>query len=579
MVGPADFVNIHEHTEYSLLDGKTKIPDLVKRAKELGQCAAGCTDHGNTYGLIEFYDECKKGGIKPILGTEFYFLEKEVGEDEKKVRPNSHITVIAMNAEGVRSINILTTRAASRFFYKPYITMKDFREVNTGLIVTSGCFASLISQAILNDNNDKALELIRTFKEIFGDRFYIEVQDSGVPGQPKITKQLREWSRTLNIPRFVSNDSHYARPDDAFAHSIMLAINTGTTMSEKPIYEGGRRFAFSKNEYYMKSAEELSKEGWEDGEILCSRAIADRCDVMIEKKMKLPVYPKLPAGVSSMDFLKSLCRTAWKDKKISSRGTQRYLDRINKEFADIESGGIADYFLIVQDYMAWARSEGIPVGPGRGSAAGSLVGYLLGITEIDPLKYGLYWERFWNAGRAKGGLPDIDCDFSQDKRGLLLKYIKGAFGEKRVLPIITFNRMTSKLVLKDVGRTLGISPEDMNEVTRFVPHKVDSLEDAIERSPELKELAENKYKMVFEVSKDLQETVRNTGTHASAIVVLSSDIDSGDIPASYDSKSKSLIAGYDMYTLDNLKYMKMDCLGLKTLDTTDIASDLIVGRS
>lgn len=574
------FCNIHQHSQYSLLDGKSKIPDMVARAKELGQTSLGLCDHGSQFGLIEFYKECTKNNIKPILGNEFYLVEDHEArnEDGKRLREYSHLTVIAMNNAGLLTLNKLTTRSAQNFFYKPRISFKDLEELNEGLIVTSGCFASLISQAVLADQDEKAASLVKRFIGIFGDRFYIEVQNGGVPGQEKVTRKLRALAKKFSLKVMVSNDSHYVNKSDAFAHSIMLAINTNTKMSDKPTYEGGKRFAFSTDEYYMKGYDELLAEGWTKEELLTTREIADRTSVIIKPEMRLPVYPRLPKGATSMEYLRQVVKSGWQRKGIDLREGFDYEARLEKEFKDIESGGIADYFLIVGDYCRWARSSGIGIGDGRGSAAGSLVSYLTDITTIDPLRYGLYWERFWNAGRAKGSLPDIDSDFSQDRRQEVLAYIKKNFGEDRVVPIVSFNKMAPRLVLKDVGRALGVKSEEMNEITSQVPAKTNTIEQAIEKSPTLKEYSEKKYKKVFEVAKQLQNTARNTGVHPSALVLLDKPTEEGSLPMAYDAKTKKLITGYDMYSVEWLGLMKLDVLGLKNLDILSIATEQIKER-
>jgi DNA polymerase-3 subunit alpha len=533
------FANLHNHSEYSLLDGKSKVKDMVKRAKEMGQESLGMMDHGNCFGHVEFHDECTKQGIKPILGCEFYFVVSHLDENCKKTKQKYtyHLSIMAMNNAGLTTMNRLNWIAAKNYYYKPRISMQDLRENNEGLIMLSGCYASLISTLALNDQDGEAVEAIKDFKEIFGDRFYMEVQDSGVPGQDKIKEKCRKWAKRFDIPCMVSNDSHYVNPEDSFAHSVLLAINTGCKMSDKPMYEGGRRFAFSANEYYMKDRQALLDEGWTGKEISTTVDIADRCHVTIDKSPKLPVYPYLPAGTTSIKHLRDLCKKGWTEKRIDSQPYGDYEARLRHELGEIDECNLADYFLIVAHYIRWAKEKGIPVGPGRGSAAGSLTSYLLGITTIDPLRYGLYWERFWNKGRAGVGMPDIDSDFGQNDRQKVLGYIKKTFGADRVLPVISFGRMMVKGVLKDVGRTLSIPIAKMNVITAGVPHKATTLEEALADSLDLRE-SKKKFVKLFAVAEQLQNTVRHTSIHPSAVVILDKPVQEGSIPLTWDTRSK-----------------------------------------
>ncbi len=543
---------------------------MVERAKELGQTALGIMDHGTCSGHVEFYRACLEADIKPILGIEPYLVESF----EDKTRSPSHIGIVAMNEKGLENINKLTAIAAENFYFKPRISLDSLEKHNEGLIVFSGCYASLISQAALNDEDDKAKRLIGWFKDLLGDRFYIEIQDSGVPGQPKITRKLRRWAKKFDLPAIVTVDSHYVLDSDAFAHSVLLAINTNAKMTQKPTYEGGKRFAFSTDEYYMKNSDKLLDEGWSKEEIETSQKIADRCDVTIDRSIKIPTYPFLPKGVSSIDYLKELCRQGWTSKRVGEKKGYNYNERVIKELRDIEECNIADYFLIVQNYIRWAKSNGIEVGDGRGSAAGSMVGYLLDITTIDPLKYSLYWERFWNKGRANVGLPDIDSDFSQSNRQDILKYIQKTFSKEKVLPVLSFGKMVVRGVLKDVGRAFGVPADEMNRITANVSSKTKTIEEALDESVDLR-IWEKKYKKVFSIAKQLQNTERHTSIHPSALIVLDRKVERGLIPLSWDTKSKKKITGYDFHSLEYMGMLKLDVLGLKNLDILSITRDLV----
>jgi DNA polymerase-3 subunit alpha len=576
-----NFCNIHNHSEYSALDGKSKCRDMVEKACELGQSSLGIMDHGNCHGHVEFYNECTKAGIKPLLGCEFYMVEHLIDpETGKKTRKAPHITVLAMNNVGLTNMYKLTALAAKQFHYFPRIELNQLCDHNEGLIVTSGCFASIISKALLEDEDAKALSIIKRLREVFGDRFYLEVQDSGVPGQPKITEKLRKIGKQLGIPRIVSNDSHYVNKEDAFPHSVMLAIQTGCRMSQKPIYEGGKRFAFSQDEYYMKSGKELSAEGWTKDEIDNTSAIADRCNVTMVGGLKLPKYPFLPEDTTSIEYLKHLCREGWRRKNVGWKTHGDYNERAKKELADIEKYNLADYFLIVQHYVNWSRDNGIVVGPGRGSAAGSLISYLLGITTVDPLQYGLYWERFWNAGRGGGTMPDIDTDFSRSGRGKIIKYMKKTFGQDRVLPVVTFGRLGARAVLKDVGRALSVPINTMNELTKAVPPtpKI-TLGEALSESVQLRKW-QTQYPKLFAVSERLEGCVRHTGIHASAVVILDKPYQEGPIPTQWvgAGQKKQVVTAFDGDTMNDIGYLKCDILGLGTLDVLDKCRDIVRSR-
>jgi DNA polymerase-3 subunit alpha len=573
----ACFCNLHNHSFYSLLDGKSTIAAMVERAKEMGQDALGIMDHGNCYGHVEFYDACHKVGIKPILGCEFYMGYTLKKEKDKNVRINSHMSVIAMNNAGLKSLNRLTARAASQFYFNPRITVDDLIEHQEGLIIFSGCFASLISQHALNDEDDKAIALIKKFKEVFGDRFYIEVQDSGVPGQPKMTKKLRYWSKKMDVKRLVTNDSHYVNKEDAYYHEVLLAINTNSKMSDKPLYEGGKRFAFSTDEYYMKDDKILEDEGWHKEEIRTTQEVAARCDVTIDKEIKIPHYPFCPGKLSSLDHLKEMLRDAWYSKDFGAKKNSfEYNSRVQRELKDIEGCDLADYFLITQHYIKWARDGGIETGDGRGSAAGSLISYMLGITNIDPMPYKLYWERFWNAGRIGVGLPDIDADFSQDSRGKVIDFIEHTFGKDRVLPVVSFGKMKIKGVLKDIGRTLGIPHSQVNTITSTIPAKTESFADAY-LCADLDKWRK-KYRTLFKIAEHLVDIPRHTSIHPSAYIILDRNVEEGLIPMTWDSKGKKMITGYDYHSLDKMNLLKADILGLKNLDILSITRGLVEGR-
>lgn len=626
-----EMAHLHLHSTYSELDAISKIPDIVKRAKEYGHKSIALTDHGTIAGVPEFYNECKKQGIKPILASEFYMMADAAKAKEEKNRKNHHLILLAMDNEGWTNIKKLTTKANEKFYYAPRIDYGDLREYSNGIICLTACLKGIVPYNIMEENFDEAYKHAQILKDIFGDRFYMELQDGGLDVQITVNDVMRRMAERLQVPVVGCQDAHYVDRDDVEGHEGIWAIRTRNTFDD-PIGYGPRedlegkkyRPYYSTREYWLKDGhhmlnEELTTENGEQrlstltqAELEESAKIADRIgDVEIEKKMHLPKYAFIPdlsqAGcavdkcstshyhpgdvevgetvdLSSFNYLCELVAKGY--ERVYERSwldrTNEHRERLSAELGDIKDAGLSDYFLIVWDVVSWTRAMGIPVGPGRGSAAGSMVSFCLGITEVDPLKYGLIWERFYNAGR-KGSLADIDIDVGKKYRDVVLEYIKMRFGENRVAQIVTFNTLGTKAALKDTAKILGKKDgmpfEDANVMTRFIPLKHNQpvpIKDAVEQSDKMAEYAE-KFPRLFRVAQKLEGCPKSRGTHAAGVVISDEDFSEG-FPLRWNTKEKKLMTEWDMEVLDSLGYLKLDILGLKTMDVLKQIEDRVNGE-
>lgn len=625
------------HSNLSILDAISKIPDIVKRLKEYSHSSALLSDHGTIAGVPDFYFECKKVGIKPILGSEFYFIpdhEKHKQDIKDKVaapgKRNYHLILMAQNAEGWKNIKILNTKANEKFYYDPRIDYKDLEQHSNGIIAMTACLKGIVPYNLSEDKFDEAAIHAKKMKDIFGDRFYLETQDGGLDIQIKINKAMRALGQQLDIKIVGAQDAHYIDRNDVEAHEAIWAIRTQDTL-DKPVGDpktGGRMY-YSTREYWLKDAEHMlyeplgtQKDGIYKGEkrpstvtreeLELTLEIADRIEnVEIDTSMKLPAYEYIPdirsAGCASaeskcgehahadnraMSYLIELVRAGYEinyGKKFFDAPVE-HKARLEKELKDIEAASLADYFLIVWDIISWTRKENIPVGPGRGSACGSMVAYCLQITEVEPLKYGLIWERFYNVGRI-GSLADIDLDFSRNKRDKVIDYIKLRFGEKRVAQMVTFNGLKPKAALKDVNKLLGsegMSFDEANIMTKYVHHKAKTLDQAINGSkdkdgnldggvPASEELQkyEKDNPKLFRLAKALEGSPKSRGKHAAGVIISKDDFDQGTISLCWDTKKKQLITEFDGVTVEKLGLLKLDALGLKVLDVLfDVQNDV-----
>jgi DNA polymerase-3 subunit alpha len=566
------FVHLHTHSHYSLLDGFSKIDDLIKRASELGFPALALTDHGTLSGAIEFYKKAKKAGIKPIIGCEVYLAPRTRFDKTARIDSKSyHLTLLAKDEKGYKNLIKLVTKGwLEGFYYKPRIDKEILREYSEGIICLSGCPASEISKALLSQNYDLAKKLAFEYLDIFGQgNFYIEIDyHPKIEDSKKLKNLLIKLSEETKIPLVVTYDSHYPHPEDAPVHDVFLAIQTGKDIDEEERLTM-RQDDFSLADYgTIFSLHKDIPEG-----IKNTLEIAEKCNLEIELgKLKLPKYP-LPEGENEIGYLRKLA-----EKGISKRNLnfEEIKDRFDYELKIIEKTGFAGYFLIVQDIVNFAKENNLMVGPGRGSVGGSLIAYLLGITEINPLRYGLLFERFLNPERYE--FPDIDIDFSDIKRDLVFDYVKKKFGQDRFAQIITFGKMASRAAVRDAGRALGFSFSFVDRLARLIPANL-SLEEAEELNDVKKILKENKdYQKIINAAKRLEGTIRHASVHACGTVIAPGPI-LDYLPLQFaPGEEKVIISQYDMYSIQEIGLLKMDFLGLRTLSIIETSKNLILQR-
>ncbi|MFZ5997853.1 MAG: DNA polymerase III subunit alpha [Nitrospirota bacterium] len=562
----ADFVPLHLHTEYSLLDGAIKIDELIDQAVAFKLPAVAITDHGSLFGAVEFYKKATKKGIKPIIGCEVY-VAPQSRFDRAKTNLDSnlseeaafHLILLARDAAGYKNLTTLVSKAyLEGFYYKPRIDKDLLEQYSGGLIGLSACLKGEVPYFLRHGNRDKARELALQYKHILGpENFYFEIQHNGLPEQEEVNKLLIELAEELHIPLVATNDCHYLRRDDAKAHDILLCIQTGKTVKDE------KRLKMSTDEFYFKSPEEM-KEAFSDTPeaIRNTVKIAGRCNYeFVLGRNLLPRY-ELPNGVSPDHYLAELA-SAGLAKKFKGDAPAPYRDRLTMELRVIKKMGYSSYFLIVWDFINYARTHGIPVGPGRGSAAGSLVAYCLGITEIDPIRYNLLFERFLNPERVS--MPDIDVDFCKDRRGEVITYVAKKYGDDHVAQIITFGTMAAKAAIRDVGRVLDIPYAEVDRIAKLVPNNA-SIDEAIRLEPQLKELYESNatVKELIDIAKRLEGLARHASTHAAGVVIAPEPLT--DFTALYKNPAEdAIITQFDMGSIESVGLLKFDFLGLKTL--------------
>lgn len=583
MTSNSRFVHLHVHTEYSLLDGAIRIDKMLEKCRSLGMDAVAITDHGNMFGAVQFYDQAVKAGIKPIIGSEIYLApgDRRDRSPSPDGGPNAyHLVLLVMNDEGYRNLSHLVTLGhLEGFYYKPRVDMELLRKYNSGLIALSACLKGPIPYLINTGRIDLAREKAKEFAGIFdNDRFYLEVQANNLPEQIKLNSSLKEISQDLSIPLVATNDCHYLNQEDAEAHDVLLCIQTGKTVDDE------KRLKFSANEFYFKSHSEMRQalQGYEDALENTGR-VADLCQYEMEfGHYKYPVF-QVPEARSLNEMLTEEAvaglETRLADKKaknetLSQDQVREYRERLNFELEIIHNMGFAGYFLIVSDFIAYARRCDIPVGPGRGSAAGSLVAYCLNITNIDPIKYGLIFERFLNPHRIS--MPDIDIDFCINGRDEVIRYVAEKYGRENVAQIITFGRMKARAVIRDVGRALNIPLKDVDTIAKLVPEGPNiSLEEAINGEPELKRLegSEGPGKKLLKISRVLEGLVRHASTHASGVVI--SDRPLVEYLPLYKGSKDEIMTQFTMDQVEQLGLIKFDFLGLKTLTVIKNALKLI----
>ena len=564
------FVHLHIHSEFSLLDGANRIKDLPVRAKELGMDAMALTDHGVMYGAIDFYKACKKEGIKPIIGCEMYVaprsrLSKEPGIDNKYY----HLILLAKNNQGYKNLSKLVSLSfIDGYYYKPRIDLEILEKYHEGLICLSGCLAGAVNQALLNGNNEKAEEIALWHKKVFGEDYYIEVQNNGLQEQVLANQKLIQLARKLDIPIVATNDAHYLKKEDAYNHEVLLCIQTGKRMSDVD------RMRFDTDELYVKSPEEMSEYFKAFPEAIENTVkIAEKCNVKFEfGHTILPNYEVPPEYPTHYDFFKKLCDDGIQ-KRYGENPSKEILDRAEYEMKIIKEMGYVDYYLIVWDFIFYAKTHDIPVGPGRGSGAGSILAYAIGITDIDPMKYGLLFERFLNPERVS--MPDFDVDFCYEHRQDVIDYVSRKYGHDHVSQIITFGTMAAKMVIRDVARVLDVPYAEADMLAKMIPNELHiTIKKALEQNKELKEKydTDQTVKKVLDIAMGLEGMPRQTSTHACGIVITKDPVDTY-VPLYV--RDGQISTQYIMTTLEELGLLKMDFLGLRTLTVIKDTMDLV----
>ena len=566
-----NFTHLHVHTEYSLLDGSNKIKEYVARVKELGMDSAAITDHGVMYGVIDFYREAKAAGINPILGCEVYVapnsrFDREVGSDEDRYY---HLVLLAENNQGYANLmKIVSLGFVEGFYYRPRVDKELLRQYHEGIIALSACLAGEVPRYLTRGLYEEARQTALEYQEIFGkDNYFLELQDHGIPDQRLVNQQLLRMSEELHIPLVATNDVHYTYEDDVAAHDILLCIQTGKKLTDenRMRYEGGQ--------YFVKSPEQMAElfpyalQALEN-----THKIAKRCHVEIEFGVtKLPRFD-VPSPYTSWEYLNKLCYEGL-DERYGNRA-EELKPRLKYELDTIQKMGYVDYFLIVWDFIRYARDHGIPVGPGRGSAAGSIVSYTLGITQLDPIRYNLLFERFLNPERVS--MPDIDVDFCFERRQEVIDYVVRKYGKDCVAQIVTFGTMAARGVIRDVGRVMDLPYALCDSIAKMIPQELNiTIDKALEMNHELKTLydTDEKIKELINMSRRLEGLPRHTSMHAAGVVISQKEVDEY-VPLSRAADG-TIVTQFTMTTLEELGLLKMDFLGLRTLTVIDNAVRLV----
>jgi len=571
---PDSFVHLHLHTEYSLLDGAVRMKELMKKAKEFEMPAVAITDHGNLFGAIEFYQEATRAGIKPIIGCEAYMAPGSIADRPTSMRDAAyHFTLLAKDETGYRNLVKLVSKAhLDGFHYKPRIDKELLAAHSAGLIGMSACLKGEINMAIQADNIEKARRSVDDFKEILGaENFFLELHDHGIEAQHKCNAVLPGLAKEFGIGLVAANDVHFLERSHHDAHDVMICIGTGKMVQDE------RRMHYTP-ELYFKSTDEMRALFPDYPEAITNTIeIAERCDLKLEfGKSKYPEYPA-PADKTREVYLRELCY-AGLHERFGDKIESELIKRLDYELDVLEKTGFVSYLLIVWDFIHFAKQRGIPVGPGRGSAAGSLVAYVLGITDVNPLKFGLIFERFLNPERVSP--PDIDVDFCEARRGEVLEYVRQKYGERRVSQIITFGKLKAKSVVRDVGRVIGLSYRDADRIAKMIPNELNiTLDSAAEKNPELKRAIQTEpaTRQLWDHATLLEGLSRNAGVHAAGVVIADRDL-SDYVPLCRDVKGNDVISQYAMGPLNDLGLLKMDFLGLKTLTVIEDTLTLIRKR-
>lgn len=565
-----DFVHLHVHTEYSLLDGSNRIKDLIQRIKELGMNSVAITDHGVMYGVVEFYKEALKNGIKPILGCEIYTAKRNMQDKQPGVDSDyGHLVLLAKNQTGYKNLmKIVSLGFTEGFYYKPRVDYQTLEKYSEGIIALSACLSGDIPAAILNNDYEKAVELANRLNTIFGqDNFYLELQHNGISDQNLVNQQLIKLSKELSIPLVATNDAHFLTREAAQSHEILLCIQTGKTINDE------NRMKFNTDEVYVKSPEEMY-ENFRNVESALENTvkIAEMCNVELEfGKLHLPGFT-VEEGYTPYEYLKEKCYKGLV-QKFGENCSEEIKERLEYELSVISSMGYVDYFLIVWDFIRYARENDIMVGPGRGSAAGSVVSYCLGITSIDPLKYNLLFERFLNPERIS--MPDIDIDFCYERRQEVIDYVISKYGKDKVSQIITFGTMAARAAIRDVGRALDVPYGEVDVIAKMIPFQIGmNIDKALEINPELKKKyeLEDDTRLLIDTARSLEGLPRHASTHAAGVVISKEPIVEY-VPLQLNENN--VTTQFTMGLLEELGLLKMDFLGLRTLTVIRDAVNLV----
>ncbi|RGX13705.1 DNA polymerase III subunit alpha [Paraclostridium sordellii] len=564
-----DFVHLHVHTEYSLLDGFSRVKNLVARAKELNMSAVAITDHGCMFGAIDFFKVAKAEGIKPIIGCEVYTAPRSMRDkDPNYDKSQGHLILLAKDMQGYQNLIKLVSEAyVQGFYYKPRVDIDEISKYSEGIIALSACLAGDVSQALMNRNYEKAKSIALRYKEIFGeDNYYIEIQDHNLPEQKEVNSELIKLSKEIGVGLVATNDVHYVRKEDSKIHDILMCIQMGKTVNDPA------RMRFGSDEFYLKSRQEMESVFPDVQEALDNTVkIAQRCNVEFDfNTIHLPKYD-VPSGYTPNEYLRMLCFKGLKERY--ENPSKEILDRLEYELGVIEKMGYVEYFLITWDFINFARENSIMVGPGRGSAAGSIVSYTLYITDIDPIKYSLLFERFLNPERIS--MPDIDIDFCYERREEVIDYVKRKYGDDHVAQIITFGTMGAKAAIRDVGRVLDVSYNKVDNIAKEIPFALGmTIDKALDTNPNLRKLYEEdgETKEIIDVSRKIEGMLRHASTHAAGVVISKKPID--EYVPLYKHQD-AITTQFTMTTLEELGLLKMDFLGLRTLTVIRDALDLI----
>ncbi|HOD93688.1 MAG TPA: DNA polymerase III subunit alpha [Clostridia bacterium] len=566
-----DFVHLHVHTEFSLLDGSTRIPDMVSKAKEMGMKAVAITDHGVMYGILQLYKSCISVGIKPIIGCEVYTARRKRTDKVHGLdSTQGHLVLLAKDNNGLHNImKIVSSSFVDGYYYKPRVDKELLREYSEGVIALSACLSGEIPEAILDKDYERARAKALEYIDIFGkDNFYLELQYNKIPEQTLVNQQLIKLSNELKIPLVATNDVHYLEKQDAKAHDLLLCIQTAKTVDEE------NRMRFPSDEFYFKSKEEMVRDFSNIPEAVTNtQRIADMCNVNFKlDEMHLPKFP-LPENTDHYEYMKNIVFTGLR-RRYKDQLTQTHIQRAEYELEVINNMKYIDYFLITADFINFAKTNGIPVGPGRGSAAGSIVAYAMNITNVDPIKYNLLFERFLNPARIS--LPDIDVDFCYERRSEVIDYVKNKYGSDKVCQIITFGTMAARGVIKDVGRALNLPYALCDKISKMIPNELKmKIDKALEVNPELAKEYETdpSVKELIDMARRLEGISRHSGIHAAGVVITDNPVKEY-IPIQ-TSDDDSMVTQFPMENLEELGLLKVDFLGLRTLTVIKDCIDLV----